>query len=144
MGLGAEAAAAVRRSDEQLDVISLTLPDSERYATVARILVGGLAARLDLTYEALDDVQLAVETVLGERRLVPGGEITVELAVADGALVVDIGPVDGDAVRESLSEPDPLGLRVVLSAVVDAVLVEERESARWLRLVKRAHALPRD
>jgi hypothetical protein len=142
--MGPEAAAAVSRSDEQLDVISLTLPDAARYVTVARILVGGLAARLDLSYEALDDVQLAVETVLGERRLLPGGEITVELAVSDGALVVDIGPVDGDAVRRSLADDDPLGLRIVLSAVVDAILVEQRDSTGWLRLVKRAHALPRE
>ena len=39
------------------------------YHGVARLVVGGLAARLDLSYEDLEDLQLALESVLERRRL---------------------------------------------------------------------------
>lgn len=51
-------------TERSAETISMTLPADPRYATVARIVVGGLAARLNLSYESLDDLQLAVETLL--------------------------------------------------------------------------------
>ena len=35
-----------------------------KFLGVVRLLVGGLAARLDLPYEQMDDLQLAAESVL--------------------------------------------------------------------------------
>ena len=44
------------------DAITLSIPHAKPYHGVARLVVGGLAARLELTYEHLEDLQLALAT----------------------------------------------------------------------------------
>jgi hypothetical protein len=129
------------QEDEASERISLTLPDGARFATVARIVVGGLAARHGLSYENLDDLQLAVETVLASHAP-DNGEITLELTVLDDIAIAHIGPVDASKVAEELARDDELGLRVVLSAVVDTVSFDIHDGAQWLCLKKRVHSLP--
>jgi anti-sigma regulatory factor (Ser/Thr protein kinase) len=110
--------------------ITLTLPHDERFLGVARIVVGGLAARLDLPYESLDDLQLAVESVLSEERYAAGDDVTIE---------VSIWPLRVDAIERDL-EPagERLGLDVLLRAVVDSIGFENRDGAvRSLMLEKR-------
>jgi hypothetical protein len=103
------------------EVISLTLPHDERFVNVARIVVGGLAARLDLPYESLDDLQLAVETLLAQPRYRVAAEVTVLITVEGRTLAVDVGPLDTDRILVDLEEEeDGFGLRVLLSAVVDS------------------------
>lgn len=127
------------------EVVTLTLPCEERFIAVARIVVGGLAARLDLSYESLDDLQLAVEAVLSECASRPGDEVTVELTVLERHVQVRIGPVDpGTAVAAlGVLEADDVGLGVLLGAVMDEVALEDGADGRWLRLDKRASVLPR-
>jgi hypothetical protein len=103
------------------EIISLTVPHDERFLGVARIVVGGLAARLDLPYESLDDLQLAVETVLAEPRYRVAEEVTVEITVHERLLSVALGPLDLESIAADIEEEgDGLGLRVLLSAVVDS------------------------
>src|SRR5579862_2390020 len=73
------------------DPVTLTLP-VEGYENVARLVSGGLASRLDFGFEAVDDLQLAIELVL---RSLPSrlGTVDVSLVDQDGALTVVIGPV---------------------------------------------------
>ena len=106
------------------EVIRLTVPHEERFLNVARIVVGGLAARLDLPYESLDDLQLAVETVLAQPAYRVADDVTVEITVDGGSLAVDIGPLDMERVATDL-EPteDGFGLHVLLAAVVDSFRV---------------------
>ena len=92
-------------TERSAETISLTLPAEPRYATVARIVVGGLAARLNLSYEALDDLQLAVETLLGEEEILSGDHVTLDLDVGEGALDIVIGPIDAEAARTALAWP---------------------------------------
>ncbi len=127
-----------------LESISVTLPGDGRYTTVARIVVGGLAARHHLSYENLDDLQLAVEAVLGEPDMAAGREITLELTVHDGAVVAELGPVHAPVLERALALETELGLRVVLGAVVESVELGERDGAPWLRLEKRIPVLPGD
>jgi hypothetical protein len=119
------------------EVVTLTLPANGRFVHVARILVGGLAARLDLSYEALDDLQLAVESILSKRVYLAGDEVTLALGVREREIEILVGPVDAAALRSDLTESaDELGLRVLLGAVVDGIAFEERDGAPWLRLEK--------
>ncbi len=125
---------------EANDVIALTLPRDPRFFHVARLVVGGLGARLDLAFEALDDLQLAVETVLSQDGWLTGEEVEVELEVAERAIDVVLGPVDADGLRAALeAEPEgELALGTLLAAVVDEVSFEPRGEEVFLRLVKRA------
>jgi hypothetical protein len=45
------------------DEIRLVLPAEEDFRPVAHLVVGGLGARHDLTFEDLDDLQVAVEAL---------------------------------------------------------------------------------
>jgi hypothetical protein len=129
-------------AERSAETISLTLPADPRYATVARIVVGGLAARLNFSYESLDDLQLAVETVLAEERLLADDSVTLELDVGEGSLGVAIGPVDPAAARSTLDGSGDLSLRVVLDAVVDETAVDDASAT--VRLRKNAPMLQRD
>ena len=124
------------------DEITLTLPAERDFFRVAHLVLGGLAVRLNLTFESLEDLQLALDGLL-ERE--PGnGEMTVCVSVGTGVLETLVGPFgDEERLREELErEPgDDVTLRRVLDAVVDEVALERRDGGQWVRLTKRVERL---
>ncbi len=50
----------------QAEAIDLTLPAGREWHAVARLVLGGVADRMNLSFEDLDDLQLAVERLLVE------------------------------------------------------------------------------
>jgi hypothetical protein len=124
------------------DEISLTLPAERDFFRVAHLVLGGLAVRLNLTFESLEDLQLALDGLL-ERD--PGnGEVTVRVSVGQGVVETLVGPfLDADGLRDELeSEPgDGVTLRRLLDAVVDEVGLERGEGGQWVRLTKRVERL---
>lgn len=123
--------------------IRLRIPNERPFHGVARLVVGGLAARHNLSYEALEDLQLALVTVLEEDGYAATGEIRVELEVSDDAIAMAIGPLNGDAVRADLQESSEgdLGLGRMLGTLVEDAGVEAREDGDWLRLSKRVRGV---
>ena len=121
------------------DSITLSIPHAKPYHGVARLVVGGLAARLALSYEHLEDLQLALESVLESEGYVAGDEVTVVLVVGPDSVVMEIGPLDPVALHESLDHDsdDTISLARLLSTLVEEVSVEEREGGHRLRLEKR-------
>jgi anti-sigma regulatory factor (Ser/Thr protein kinase) len=123
------------------DAIKLTVPRQKSYYGVVRLVVGGLAARLDLSYEYLEDVQLALESLLANDAYAASGEITIELAASPGVVQILVGPLDGGRLRPDLADDadDAAGVSLgrLLSTVVGAVGVEERDGTQWVRLEKR-------
>jgi anti-sigma regulatory factor (Ser/Thr protein kinase) len=119
--------------------IRLTIPDDPRYHGVARLVVGGLAARLELSYEHLEDLQLALASVLENDGYTVGPEVNVELMVDEGSLDLRIGPLNGETLRADLEQESEteIGLGRLLRTVVETVEVEERPEGQWLRLEKR-------
>lgn len=117
------------------DEISLTLPADEAFHRVAHLVLGGLALRLDLTFESLEDLELALETLLP--RSSDGEDVTVRVRVLDGELQTEIGPFT--AVREELEEggDDSLNLRRILRTVCDSVEIADRDGSQWVELTKR-------
>ena len=107
------------------DEVTLTLPREPEFQRVAHLVLGGLAVRLNLTIENLEDMQIALDSLL-ERE--DGGKphaITVRMSPTDTALVTVVGPFG----RELLDEIDrdggnELGLRRVLESTVDEVEVD--------------------
>jgi hypothetical protein len=106
-------------------------------------VVGGLAARHHLSYEMLEDLQLALLTVLEGDGYTAGSHVGVELDVAEEAITMAIGPVNGEAVRADLahSRDDELGLGRLLGTLVEGVDLDEREDGDWLRLEKRVRGV---
>ena len=122
------------------DAIKLTLPHGKPYDLVVRLVVGGLASRLDLSLEYLEDLQLGLETLLADDTFGLDEDVTLELALAGGVLEVTIGPLDGESLEAALApqaaESRQLGLRRLLEAVVEHVELERRNGHGWVRLRK--------
>jgi len=114
----------------QPDQITLTLPHQREFHRVAHLVLGGLALRLELTIETLEDLQLALAAILDRAR--EEGEVTVSMSLLDGTLETSVQPVD---LRDELAAGDDegLNLRRILSTVVDDVHVD----GDCVRLVKK-------
>ena len=115
------------------DEIILTIPREEPFHEVAHLVLGGVAARLDLTFESIDDLETALDAVL--ERAAEDGDVTVQLRLADGAIVTRVGPFAADRLRAELERdsPDDVTLRRVLDTVVDSY---ELDADGWLELTK--------
>jgi hypothetical protein len=114
------------------DMITLTIPREEPFHEVAHLVLGGVAARLNLTFESIDDLETALEAVL--ERASEDGEVTVELRLDERAIVTRVGPFAVDALREELDRDDEsVGLRRILDTVLDGY---ELDADGWLELTK--------
>ena len=122
------------------DVVTLQLPQQRDFRGVAHLVLGGLATRLELTYDVLDDMQTALDELL--ERCEVEGDVTLALSVEGDSLVACVGPF-GDRVAEELrSSGDALGLRRVLDTVVDRSEVTERDGGHWIELRKQMRTAP--
>jgi anti-sigma regulatory factor (Ser/Thr protein kinase) len=116
------------------DVVTLQLPRERDFFGVAHLVLGGLAARLDLTYDVLDDVTTALDQLLERRE--ETDDVTVSVGIEDGVLVALIGPFSGRVADELRAPDEGLGLRRVLETMVDEVTLSERDGAQWVELRK--------
>jgi hypothetical protein len=118
------------------DRIVLTIPRNEGFENVAQLVLAGVAARLNFSYEVVDDLGTALETLLERRG--EEGELTVELEVGEGTVKAALGPFAGDGLRAELERSDDgVGLRRVLETVVDRFGAVQREDGSWIELEKR-------
>ncbi|HEY8726462.1 MAG TPA: hypothetical protein VIL91_07125 [Gaiellaceae bacterium] len=117
------------------DEICLTLPADDAFHSVAHLVLGGLAARLNLSFEKLEDLELALDALL--ERPSDGREVTLRVFVDDSELRTIVGPFT--SVRAELEErgTDSLNLGRILSAVCDSVQIEDRDGSQWVELTKR-------
>jgi hypothetical protein len=116
------------------DEITLTLPRAPEFQRVAHLVLGGLAVRMNLTIENLEDLQLALDAVLD--RMDPNAdEVTVQMSLRDDELETRIGPLPAALLDEIEREAEGGELRVrrVLDSTVDDVHVD----GEWVRLTKR-------
>jgi hypothetical protein len=115
------------------DEIVLTIPREESFHEVAHLVLGGVAARLNLSFESLDDLETALDAVL--ERAAEDGELTVKLRLAERAIHAVVGPFSTGRLRAEL-EREPGGgvdLRRILDTVVDGY---ELDTDGWLELTK--------
>ena len=109
------------------EAIELTLPAGREWHAVARLVLGGVADRLNLSYEDLDDLQLAVERLLVEAA--SQDTVTLRIDVVDHGVRVGVGPLAERTIADALqgpdAEPGELTLRRILQTVVDSFGVEE-------------------
>jgi hypothetical protein len=119
------------------DEIRLTMPRERPFFGVARLVLGGLATRLDVTVESLEELELALDGLLERRD--GADEITLSLLLADSELRATVGPFGGGALRAELEGAlgESLSLRRLLDAVVDGYEVADRDDGAWIELRKR-------
>jgi hypothetical protein len=114
--------------------IRLVIPAEEDFRPIAHLVTGGLAMRLDVTYDDLDDLQVAIETLLALRD--DADELVLSLSADDGVLHAALGPFAPEKVHAADSDRG-LDLHRVLETVCDTHEVEERDGGAWVELSKR-------
>jgi hypothetical protein len=126
------------------DRIELTTPVGRAWDPVIRLVLGGIGDRLDLGFDELDDLQLAVERLLAEARL--GDRVTLSFEILDRSVRVRIGPILTGAVAEALQEPPArpgeLTLGRILQTVVDSYGVEKVEDGHMVVRLEKAVRRP--
>ena len=120
-----------------IDEITLTIPREPGFDRVAHFVLSGLAVRLNLTVESLQDLQIALDSLLDRND--GGGELTVTMSAGDGALAARVGPLPGRTLDELVrgGAAGGLGLRRVLETTVDEVHVD----GDWVLLTKKVAAV---
>ena len=115
------------------DEITLTIPREQPFHEVAHLVLGGVAARLNLTFESIDDLETALDAVL--ERAAEEGDVTVKLRLADGAIITRVGPFAADRLEAELERDatNDVTLRRILDTVVDDY---ELDREGWLELTK--------
>ena len=111
----------------QQERIDLEAPLSGDFQAVVRLIIGGIAERVDFAFEEIDDLQLAVERLLAEAA--PQGDVRFSFELRDGAVRTRVGPLRESPIAQALQgppeRPGELGLRTILETVVDAFSVED-------------------
>ena len=112
--------------------VEIDAPLDIAFQGVVRLVVGGIAEQANFGFEAMDDLQLAIERLLAET----GGDGRVKLAfeLADGGVRTWIGPLRegrlSEALQHSDGEPGTLSLGRILSTVVDSYGVEPADDGQ--------------
>ncbi|HEX5800874.1 MAG TPA: hypothetical protein VFY02_12245 [Gaiellaceae bacterium] len=119
-----------------MDEISVTIPGERSFGAVAGLVLGGVAARHDLTLDVLDDLHLALEGLLD--RDAEDGELTIVFRVGPETIEASVGPFEPRSISELDDDAgEQLDLRRLLDTVVDGFTVSERDGGSWVELRKR-------
>jgi hypothetical protein len=116
-----------------LDEIALTVPPGREWQPLAELVLGGLAARLDLTVDALDDLQLAVAQLLSRQA---ARSIKIVVRVDPQVIELELGPLGVEVRNELERAEEGVGLHRVLATLTDEILVERRDGDSWVTLRK--------
>jgi hypothetical protein len=112
--------------------IDLEAPLSGDFHAVVRLIIGGIAERVDFAFEEIDDLQLAVERLLAEAGTI--GSVRLSFEVGANRIRTRVGPLSEHKVAEALRDGDPapgeLTLRRILQTVVDSFGVDEADDGR--------------
>jgi anti-sigma regulatory factor (Ser/Thr protein kinase) len=120
------------------DEIRLVVPAEEDFRPIVHLVVGGLAVRLDLTMDALEDLQVALDALLSERD--DEGDVEVRVAFDEQTMRASVGPLPA-AIRDDVErDGNELGLRRVLETVCDTFEIEDRDGETWVELSKQTAA----
>jgi hypothetical protein len=107
--------------------VEIEAPLDHAFQGVIRLFVGGVAEQASFGFEAMDDLQLAIERLLAETG--GDGRVKISFELSEGGVRTRIGPLRERRLAEALQEPEgdtgTLTLRRVLSTVVDSFGVEE-------------------
>jgi hypothetical protein len=118
-----ESSARTGDSDRHVaERVELELPAEHSFNAVGRLVVGGLASRLDFPVAEIEDLQLAVEALLCR----PAAEATLTVSIEPSVrgLEARLGPFAAGGERGSVE-------RMLLRLVEDAV-VQDSGEGEWI------------
>ena len=90
--------------------IELEAPLSGDFQAVVRLIIGGIAERVDFAFEEIDDLQLAVERLLAEAGQV--GSVSLSFEIVDDGIRARVGPLSASAISDALADGEAPSRRV--------------------------------
>jgi hypothetical protein len=109
------------------DRIDLEAPLAGDFQAVVRLIIGGIAERVDFAFEEIDELQLAVERLLAEAGTV--GSVHLAFEVGQERIRTRVGPLNERKVAGALKDgdvrPGVLTLSRILQTLVDSFGVAE-------------------
>jgi hypothetical protein len=124
--------------------IDLQAPLAGDFQAVVRLIIGGIAERVDFAFEEIDDLQLAVERLLAE--VGTAGSVHLSFEVGDRRIRARVGPLSGPRLEEALRDgdrpPGRLTLPRILEAVVDSYEVEDVGDGQIVVRLEKVKATP--
>ena len=124
--------------------IDLEAPLSGAFQAVIRLIIGGIAERVDFAFEEIDDLQLAVERLLAEQG--QSGNVSLSFEVGEDRIRTRVGPLSesaiADALRDANLRPGELTLRRILQTVVGSFGVEEAEDGCIVVRLEKLKGMP--
>lgn len=117
------------------DVVTVTVPARAEFLHVVRTVVGSVAARRDLTIDAIEDLRIAVDEACAQLLSAHGSTLNVDVvslpagveAVCRTDATIDPWPPDG--IQQSLASQ-------VLQGLADEVTWEQSEEGSSIRVGK--------
>ena len=107
-----------------MDRVVMTVPAGRPFRGVFRLVVGGIGSRCGLSFEHVDELQLAVVSLL-DHRTAARDTIGLEAEIGDKDLVLVIGP---------FTEADDVAGRRVTRTLVDRTRTIDRAGLEWIEL----------
>ena len=102
------------------DRIALEAPLDAAFGPVVRLIVGGIAERADFGFEAMDDLQLAIERLLAEAG--SDGRVSMTFDLVPGRIRVRVGPLREAGLAGALQDPDITPGQLTLGRILDTVV----------------------
>ena len=116
------------------DTVVVEFPSAEGFRGVGRLVLGGIASRFDLPVDRVEDMLLAVESLLLHG--VHGETVTLEVEADDDGLAVRVGPLAEGGIT------DPSVARIVTRLVDAAMELPSDERGAFAELVVAAVRQP--
>ncbi len=105
--------------------VTLSVPADDTFPGALRLLVGGIGSRSQLSWEQVDELQLAVEALVA-RRTVAGETLLMEAELGERAVTIALGPF--------LDEGDDGERRMLERLVRDVAVMHREASGEWVML----------
>jgi hypothetical protein len=110
---------------ETIDRVVVEFPATAGYRGVGRLVLGGLSARFDLPVDRVDDLLLAMESLIMQE--LAADAVTMEATAAPEGLRARVGPFRS-------SQADDEAVARVLSRLVDEVFEQSEPDGFWVEL----------
>ena len=106
-------------------IVALDWPSDSDLRQVGTLVLGGVAARTELSVDRVEELGLAVDSLA---RTIVDVRVQLEIDVTPEKLDVAIGPFRSDPLQDA-------GLARVVRTLVDEVEHRERDGSSWVSLI---------
>src|SRR5665647_132524 len=84
------------------DTVTLRVPREPGYRSLLHLVLGGIASRGDMSVDALDDLQLAVDNLLAEDQSA-GEDVVMSVSLGDDMVCITIDALTDMYLRHNLA-----------------------------------------